>query len=337
MALLILDTFEHLYNLRDKYTTEHNTLVSVTGTYGRGDQTQSIRSYTNYYCAFDIPEIETGVIGFAMYNTNHPTGTSNIIELYKGATRTLMLSITKSGFLQIRRGTTVVAQCPSPICRRTKHFIEMKFNCVNSISADSVQVKIDGELLLNVPVSTDCQDAATSGADQIRINGFSQYGYFNGVYICDLTGSTWNDFQGDFLVETLYPSGDGTTNDFTGSDANSIDNYLLVDDAQADDDSTYTESSTVTDVDLYSFDDLAWGPDTILAVVVDCYCLMDDAGPKSGKIITYIDSSTYEGDTFSLTEGYLYETQIWELNPGDSAAWEVTDVNNAEFGVKVEA
>jgi hypothetical protein len=214
--------------------------------------------------------------------------------------------------------------------------VEVKWNCVNSIGANTFQLVVDGTLIMDIPTTTDCQNYSSSGVDALNIQGFATYTYFNDVYICDLTGSDWNDFQGDITVDVLHPDGNGDTNDFVGSDADSTDNYLLVDDATPDDDSTYTESATVTDVDLYTFDN-SESPDTILAVAVDCYCIMDDAGPKSGKIITRVGGTTYEGDAFSLAETYEYATQIWELNPDDSAAWEAADIDAAEFGVKVEA
>jgi len=335
MALLHLETFNHLVNGNEKYTTEHGSLVSISSTYSRR-HTRSIKCYSGYYCQFPITSSDTGVVGFAVYADAALPSAVPFVQFYKGATLTFELKLAKTGSIYFLRGSTFIIGAPSTLRLKTWHYVEIKWNCVNSIGANTFQLRVDGELILNVPTSTDCQNASTSGVDKINIQGPCTYGYFNDVYICDLTGSQWNDFQGDISIDVLYPDGNGTTNDFTGSDADSTDNYLHVDDATPDDDSTYSESSTVTDVDLYDFDN-SETPDTVLAVAVDCFCKMDDAGPKSGKIIAYINSSTYEGDTFSLTTGYVYETQLWELNPDDSAAWVAADIDGAEFGVKVEA
>jgi len=335
MALLHLETFEHLVNPNEKYTTEHGTLVSISSTYSRSG-TRSLKCYSGYYCQFPFTASDTGVIGFAVYSDGALPTAVPFIQFYRGASLTFELRIAKTGIVYFVRGSTYVARAPSPFRLKTWQYVEVKWNCVNSIGANTFQLKVDGELIIDIPAATDCQGAASSGVDTINIQGLCTYSYFNDLYICDLSGSECNDFLGDMVVEVLYPNGNGTTNDFTGSDADSTDNYLHVDDATPDDDSTYTESSTVTDVDLYSFDD-STTPDTILAVAVDCFCKMDDAGPKSGKIIAYINSTTYEGDTFSLTTSYVYETQLWELNPDDSAAWAAADIDGAEFGVKVQA
>lgn len=335
MALLHLETFDHLVNANEKYTTEHGSLVSISSTYSRR-HTRSLKSYSNYHCKFPIAASDTGVIGFAVYNSGTLPSAVILIEFLRSGSVTLELKVHGAGVILFERGTTALVIAPLPFRIHTWHYVEVKWNCVNSIGANTFQLKVDGELILNIPASTDCQNAGTSGVDAIYINGMCSYSYFNDVYICDLTGSEWNDFQGDITIDVLHPNGNGNTNDFIGSDSDSVDNYLLVDDATPDDDTTYTESSTVTDVDLYAFDN-SEAPDTVLAVAVDCFCLMDDAGPKSGKLITYVNSSTYEGDTFSLTTGYIYETQLWVLNPDDSAAWAAADIDGAEFGVKVEA
>jgi len=335
MALLHLETFEHLVNGNEKYTTEHGSLVSISATYSRWHN-RSLKCYSGYYCQFTFTASDTGVIGFAVWNDAGLPTAVPIVQFYKGASNTCELRMAKTGYMYLVRGTTFLAGAPSRIRLKTWHYVEVKWNCVNSIGANTFQVKVDGEIIIDIPATTDCQAAATSGVDKINLQGMCTYSYYNDVYICDLSGSEWNDFVGDITVDVIYPDDEGATNDFDGSDGNSVDNHLLVDDATPDDDTTYTESSTVTDVDLYTFDD-SEAPDTILAVAVDCFCKMDDAGPKSGKIITRVDGTTYEGNTFSLTTGYVYETQIWELNPDDAAAWAAADIDGVEFGVKVQA
>lgn len=341
MALLLLENFEHLDAPVDKYDVDNVSFCTISTTYAMSG-TRSLRQSGEFWTKFPISDTDvvTGVVGWGLYLNRAPETSIWVFLLNSSSGNQLMLYLHRNGILEMRRTastSTHIMFAASKIRIDTWHYIEVKWNCVNSIGANTCQVRVDGETIMNVPEGTDCQGSAVSGAVNCYLQSPTMYGYFDNVYICDLTGPQNNDFLGPIVIETLYPDSSGTTNDFIGSDADSVDNHLLVDDAQPDDDSTYTESSTVTDVDLYGFDALAGSPDTIIGVSVDCYCRMDDAGPKSGKIITHVNGSTYEGGTFSLTTGFLYETELWGLNPDDSAAWEVADIAGAEFGVKVEA
>ena len=73
---------------------------------------------------------------------------------------------------------------------------------------------------------------------------------YDDVYICDTTGSVNNNFLGELTVEHLRPASDDTAQ-FLGSDANSTDNWALVDEAGTYNGADYVASSTVGQRDLY--------------------------------------------------------------------------------------
>ena len=52
------------------------------------------------------------------------------------------------------------------------------------------------------------------------------------------------------------------------------------------------------------------------------------ARPASTNHVTAVDH-------YLTQTAYPYWLTLWELNPEDSAAWEVADVDGAEFGVKI--
>ncbi len=225
-----------------------------------------------------------------------------------------------------------------PLISGKWYYLEVKATCKNSISADEFIVKLNGTEILNLAATTDTQETANQGIDAIVLAGGFSTGiiYWDDLYICDLNGSVNIDFLGDCSVETLYADGNGTTSNFTGSDADSVNNYLHVDEAQQDGDTSYVEDSTPSNIDLYTYDDMAATPDTIFGVGLRSYARKDDAGARTGRLLTRRSAANYEGSNFSPGTSFLGFDEIWDVDPSTSSAWLEAGVNAAEFGIKVQ-
>ena len=78
---------------------------------------------------------------------------------------------------------------------------------------------------------------------------------FDDVYLVD-TSAPNGDFLGDVRVAYLAPNGNGASSQFVGSDLNSVDNYLLVDEVPANDDTDYVQSDVLNNIDTYALADL---------------------------------------------------------------------------------
>jgi hypothetical protein len=142
---------------------------------------------------------------------------------------------------------------------------------------------------------------------------------------------------GDVRVESLLPNGNGNSSQLVGSDGNSTDNYLLVDETPYNSDTDYVESSTVGNKDTYAFGNLTPTSGTILAVQARLLAKKTDAGTREFKPVYRSGSTEVDGATMTLTSGYTVSgTDIQETKPG-GGAWTISDVNAAEFGVKVAA
>jgi hypothetical protein len=158
---------------------------------------------------------------------------------------------------------------------------------------------------------------------------------FDDVYVLDSTGSVNTTFLGDCQVQTLSPNGNGTTSQFVGSDADSTDNYLLVDDDTApDDDTTYVESATSGNKDTYAYEATS-SLGTIHGVGVTTLGKKVDAG--AADMYAIARSGTTEGDSAALgmSTSYTAQQAIYETNPDTAAAWTAGGIDAAEFGVKV--
>jgi hypothetical protein len=215
----------------------------------------------------------------------------------------------------------------------------MKVTIANSIGANTCKVRVNEVDWITVATGQDLQTTANATANGIKVrNGNSAViMQFDDIYICDGTGGVNDDFLGDVKVVSLLPDGNGTTSQFTGSDADSTDNFLHVDETDTDDDTSYVESSTAGHIDLYTFDNLA-SADTVHAVQVNNVVKKDDAGSRTVRAVTRPVATNFFGDSKSPSNGsYTNETHVYDVSPETSIAWTESEINGTEFGVEIEA
>jgi len=159
---------------------------------------------------------------------------------------------------------------------------------------------------------------------------------FDDLYIADTSGSVNNDFLGDVQVKQLIPTGNGNSSQFVGSDADSTDNYLLVDDdGVPDDDSTYVESPTTTNKDTYAYENLPAAVVTVKAVCVKVLGKKVDVGAADLKTVARSNGTEADSAAIGMTTSYTAKAGIFEVDPDTSAAWLPAAVDAAEFGIKV--
>jgi hypothetical protein len=154
----------------------------------------------------------------------------------------------------------------------------------------------------------------------------------------DTSGTINNDFKGDCRVEAIFPNGNGNSSVLVGSDGNSTDNYLLVDENPPNSDTDYVESSTVGDKDTYNYGSITSAFGVVHGVQICPFVKKTDAGVRS--IANVARSSGTEADSASqaLAATYGYLPTIKEDDPSTPGSrWTVAGVNAAEFGVKVTA
>lgn len=160
--------------------------------------------------------------------------------------------------------------------------------------------------------------------------------YFDDVYVADATGGINNDFLGDVAVETIYPTSDGAHTDFTPNAGST--HYTQVDENTPDGDTTYVSSSTIGARDSYGLTDLSVVTGQVFAVQGHNYNRKDDIGLRQVKASLRSGGTDYDGATQTLSTTYsMASTGIHNVDPFDSAAWTIADVNALEAGVKVEA
>ena len=105
------------------------------------------------------------------------------------------------------------------------YYLEISVTIDDAIG--EVHVRLNGSTTDEVSYTGDTKNAGTAtDIDAVR---FAFSGRIADVYVLNSLGSMNNNFLGDVAVRTLIPDGNGTSSQLTGSDGNTTDNYLLVD------------------------------------------------------------------------------------------------------------
>jgi hypothetical protein len=334
MALRFIDGFDHYNSMTQKWTTLSGTptFTSVGTRFSVGQCL--VLSFANPVKALDSQA--TWVIGGAVKFGSFGT-TSSIIGVRDVGTQQVDVRVNASGNLTVtKNGTVIGTSTSSMISLNVWYYLELKVTIHNTTGA--YEVRLNGVTVPGLSATgVDTRNTANNSANEIFMSTAGGITYtYDDLYVCDGTGSTNNDFLGDVRVDTILPTADGSSTDFTPSTG--TDNYAMVDDATPDSDSTYIASGTLNDLDLYTFADLQSLTGSVFGIQSVIFGRKDDAGTRSVAPAIKTGVTTAVGADFTLAASYSYNLQIFETNPANgSAAWTISDVNNSEFGVKVTA
>lgn len=257
-------------------------------------------------------------------------------KLQEGTTVHLQISSDASSHVVIKNGAgTVLATSTATFDASTWPYIE-----IHALIADSggfCEVKIDGTVV--VSYTGDTKNGGTGVVNTVnwaRIsNGTTNV---DDAYVCDATGSApYNTYLGDIKVLTLLPTGDGDSSGWLGSDGNSTNNSLLVDEADSSM-SDYVAASVSGTLDLYAMDDVPTGYD-VLAIQELIYAVKSDAGTAPTVLpVAKGAVGTIRTDTALpalTTTNQSLPAQIRTTDP-DGNALTAAGVNAMQVGVKIQ-
>lgn len=310
------------------------------GTYGRFG-TDGIREADNsvvFGKVYQGLNQQVGIMGCAVSLGN--SGGGGIMAFYEAAIGyQITLRNNGSNRLEVRRG----AQNGIPFGTGTMDFlpgiyyhVEMKVTIDNAVGAVEVRVNGVPDIALT---NVDTQATANAYWSEIVLGSQSASNRcsFDDFYLLDGTGpAPYNDFLGDCRVASLLPSGNGNSSQFVGSDGNSVDNYLLVDEPGAASSVDYVQSGTIGDKDTYAFANLTSAAGSVHAVKPVLVAKKDDAGARSIASVARLGGVEVDSTGQALSTSDTWLTDIRTTKPG-GGNWTIADVNNAEFGIKVTA
>lgn len=154
---------------------------------------------------------------------------------------------------------------------------------------------------------------------------------FDDIYVTDTVGAApYNGRLGDIRVEAIVPTGNGSSNQGVGTDGDSVDNYLLVDEIPASS-SDNVLISNPGERDLYVMSDPTL-VGTVLAVQPHYHAAKTDAGAATLKSVVKVGANETVGAALGLgvTPGYV-SGPILTTAP-DSTAWTTAKVAAIELG-----
>lgn len=340
MALITIQSFDpHLWGVDQFYDgwTEFNGSNSTTGR--RSTNGIALVLTTGYFQYDPSANINVGIVGFAFY-FGLPTQSANreFLAFRDGTTEQCKIRLNTDFSLSIltSAGTVIATSDPAVVTPQYWHYLEVK---VEIDGAGAYEIRLDEQTVLS-GVNADLQATGNSYFTNLRLQYMGGTSpdptTYDDFYLCDDTGSDFNDFQGDVEIDTLYVDGAGFQADWTPLSGS---NYQMVDEGEGafDEDTTYNSSNTPGEIDLFTMTNL---PDingsTILAVAVDVG-IRHDSGTPTARAVLRTDGSNYEGPNYSTSGGYTYMRWLMTTNPDTSVQWLEAEVNAMQAGYKYQA
>jgi hypothetical protein len=280
----------------------------------------------------------TLIFGAAFRVTNTTgglTGNGNFLN-FIGESNVSHINIIRNAdhsFTVKRGATTILTTGPGLFTVGAWYFLEAKVVIDDTVG--SVVLRVNG-----VVVGTFSGDTRNGGADALvyllQINNGDGSAvnaiHLDDIYILNGAGAVNSDFIGDCSIYTLYPNGNGALSQFVGSDGNSVDNYLLVDEPGTPDTADYVGSGVDGNIDTYAFADVATG--SVLGVSHSSYVAKSDTGSRTLRQVTRIAAANYVGADQGLGTTYAAVRRVMEVSPATGVAWTLAELNGAEFGIE---
>lgn len=332
MALLVLENFTDFSAANLDGVTSKSGPGSITT--GPRYGSKAAVFHNNEGATYQLTAGSTFRFAFRLLRASG-VAVSRLIGFYEGGTCHAGLSVSADGYLSVFRNssatllkTTAAVAIPGD----TWTHIEGKIVIAD---AGSAEIRIDGsDVVISESGTIDTKNAATGscGLAKIHYAGGNAAATYTDLAIWDESGESPTGWIGDCRVDTLNPSGAGSSTQWTASAGS---NYECVDEANCDDDTTYVETTTNGHKDLYALSNLPHTPTTIHAVMVTARAKKTDAASASIKLTLKSGSTTAQGSDAALTEGtygrYFYARGV---NPDTSAAWSKSDVDAIEAGIE---
>ena len=326
MARVFIDGFES--GEHDMWDAEGNaTVASSVGKDMDGDYCLDIAN-TSEYLSKTVTGAAEMYFAFLYRHISASYG-KQVLGLYNGSNTALNVNcLITSGLVTVRRGTTLLDTGSKVLAANTTYLIEVYAKIADS--GGRFVVKVDGET--DIDFTGDTLESTYTQFDNVRL-GYHGASYFGAAYFDNfiMDNSAW---IGDTKIQAIVPTGAGNSTNWTPSAGN---NYACVDEIPPSD-ADYVSTNSNDVVDTYAAGNLAGDVQSVKCVQIQSRARTDGAPtPKNLKLVARVNGTDYlSGDNaVSVAEKGLYN--LWELNPDDSASWEVSDVNAMEIGKRSAA
>ena len=281
------------------------------------------RSLKRFTTAVDEMYIRTGI-------KINGIGNQRIIW-YKGSTELGSIRTNAESKLGIYVGSTLKATGSLMLAANVWYLLEVHVKIADEDGI--IEARVEGGAV-DVTFSGDTKPGADADIDNIVWYGGSGGASLDDLAINDISGTVDNSWCGDGKVVMLTPNANGDLSQLMGSDADQIDNYLLVDEFPKDDDTTYVEGSVVDEKDLYNLTDFGLNEQAIKRVWAEARArdTVADAGLVALALKTY--DTEYVGPDVTLFTTFTKQIlgTVHTVNPNTSAAWTPAELDALQAG-----
>jgi hypothetical protein len=203
-------------------------------------------------------------------------------------------------------------------------------------STGIVEIKENG--ILKLTYEGDTKPATDSEINYVGcITSGAYTWYMDDLAINDTEGSIDNSWCGNGYIVALKPNAVGDSSQLTGSDGDSVDNHLLVDDVPQNGDTDYVYGVTADNQDLYNLEALPTLPENVVIKRVWPEARAKDDGVGDIALVIKAGTTQDDGPTRELGTSYMaVKGSDYTLNPDDSQPWEVSDIDALQIGVKIK-
>jgi len=335
MALRFCDGFDHYATADITKKWDLVNACSINGAYGRFG-TPGL--YVNYYMYKVFDNQATWIVGMGFQPNAWVNNVPDVSIIDNGTCQVDLRYDNNHRFYVTRNGTTLGS---GSMVLRSPHwyYIELKVLIDNTNGGVWLRINGQDEIRLGAyaltPTSLDTQATANAYANQIWLGSGASANYLcDDLYICDATGSRNNDFLGDVRVQTILPSADGGTNEWTASAGS---RWECVDDPTPDSVTDYISEDTAGQKNTFAFGNVTPTSGTVKGTQILIAARKDDAGSRFIAPVygNGTPASDVDGATVSVGDSYIYYSEIKEQDPVAAADWTIASVNAAEFGVRL--
>lgn len=241
--------------------------------------------------------------------------------------------------IRVRRGDGTILATSAPILMPNSgafwHYFE--FSVTIDDTAGEVIVRRDGVPVINISGVDTRNGGSSASVHFMRYgqNSENSYGSLDDIYLLRNDGVGLSSFLGEIEVESILPNGNGNYAELTGSDGNSTDNYLLVDDGPGVSDADYVASSVDGNKDTYVLGNLVRTNTDIRAIQLGTRTRKSDTAPKSMRRVIRTGGVDDTGADIPLGTSFAWNQEVLEQNPVTGLDWTQADIDGLEAGIEV--
>jgi hypothetical protein len=257
-----------------------------------------------------------------------------------GTTTVAYLSIDAIGNIQAVATTIGVLEVSTLVMNINQWYLfEVYFKEANAPNGRFV-VYADGTKIIDY--TGDTQPAAATTFDNIYFSAGSGAGtdlFLDDLALNDTAGAVDNSYCGDGIVVKIEPDGNGTHNNWHGSDADDVDNYQMCHEFPKDDDTTYVYHDNTSGVQQqFAMSHLSFTGYTILRIYAEARARKTAAAAmtlKLGQLAAGGADVVSAGRALYISAYTRIVGDDSFVNPVDTNPWEEADIDAIEFVAQV--